>query len=95
MEPSAGRSWVYDFPFPTQVFLGALREAEVERINNRISQAIMETCLAMTIFRCAHALAPALPLLHAGWVLLESAALPQELAHLPACLPHQQSASPR
>jgi E3 ubiquitin-protein ligase synoviolin len=34
-----------------QVFLGTLREAEVERINNRISQAIMETCLAMTIFR--------------------------------------------
>ena len=24
----------------------------MERINNRISQAIMETCLAMTIFRC-------------------------------------------
>ena len=35
-----------------KVFLGALREAEVERINARISQAIMETCLAMTIFRC-------------------------------------------
>ncbi len=34
-----------------QVFLGSLREAEVERINDRISQAIMETCLAMTIFR--------------------------------------------
>ena len=34
-----------------QVFLGTLREAEVERINDRISQAIMETCLAMTIFR--------------------------------------------
>ncbi|BDA48217.1 probable E3 ubiquitin-protein ligase synoviolin at N-terminal half [Coccomyxa sp. Obi] len=34
-----------------KVFLGTLREAEVERINNRISQAIMETCLAMTIFR--------------------------------------------
>jgi E3 ubiquitin-protein ligase synoviolin len=34
-----------------QMFLGTLREAEVERINNRISQAIMETCLAMTIFR--------------------------------------------
>ncbi len=36
---------------PRQVFLGSLREAEVERINDRISQAIMETCLAMTIFR--------------------------------------------
>ena len=36
---------------PHQVFLGSLREAEVERINDRISQAIMETCLAMTIFR--------------------------------------------
>lgn len=34
-----------------QVFLGTLRESEVERINERISQAIMETCLAMTIFR--------------------------------------------
>jgi len=34
-----------------QVFLGQLREAEIERINDRISQAIMETCLAMTIFR--------------------------------------------
>lgn len=34
-----------------QIFLGTLREAEVERINNRISQAVMETCLAMTIFR--------------------------------------------
>lgn len=35
----------------TKVFLGTLRESEVERINERISQAIMETCLAMTIFR--------------------------------------------
>ena len=34
-----------------QVFLGSLREAEVERVNERISQAVMETCLAMTIFR--------------------------------------------
>lgn len=34
-----------------QIFLGSLREAEVERINERISQAVMETCLAMTIFR--------------------------------------------
>lgn len=34
-----------------QLFLGTLREAEVERITNRVSQAIMETCLAMTIFR--------------------------------------------
>ena len=33
------------------MFLGTLREAEVERINDRISQALMETCLAMTIFR--------------------------------------------
>ncbi len=33
------------------MFLGTLREAEVERINERISQAVMETCLAMTIFR--------------------------------------------
>ena len=37
--------------FVTQLFLGQLREAEVERINDRISQAVMETCLAMTIFR--------------------------------------------
>lgn len=35
----------------SQLFLGSLREAEVERINDRMSQAIMETCLAMTIFR--------------------------------------------
>ncbi|CAL5228388.1 g11511 [Coccomyxa viridis] len=35
----------------TKIFLGALREAEVERVNQRISQAIIETCLAMTIFR--------------------------------------------
>lgn len=34
-----------------QIFLGNLRESEVERINDRISQAVMETCLAMTIFR--------------------------------------------
>ena len=34
-----------------QIFLGQLREAEIERINDRISQAVMETCLAMTIFR--------------------------------------------
>lgn len=34
-----------------QVFLGQLRDSEVERINDRISQAVMETCLAMTIFR--------------------------------------------
>lgn len=34
-----------------QVFLGQLRDSEVERINERISQAVMETCLAMTIFR--------------------------------------------
>ncbi|KAK9804312.1 hypothetical protein WJX72_006270 [[Myrmecia] bisecta] len=35
----------------TKVFLGSLRESEIERINDRISQAVMETCLAMTIFR--------------------------------------------
>ena len=34
-----------------QVFLGTLRELEIERVNERISQAVMETCLAMTIFR--------------------------------------------
>lgn len=28
-----------------------MRDAEVERLNERISSAIMETCLAMTIFR--------------------------------------------
>lgn len=33
------------------MFLGQLRDSEVERINERISQAVMETCLAMTIFR--------------------------------------------
>lgn len=34
-----------------QVFFGSLRESEIERVNDRISQAVMETCLAMTIFR--------------------------------------------
>ena len=38
-------------PCMVQLFLGTLREAEVERVNQRISQAIIETCLAMTIFR--------------------------------------------
>eukprot|EP00887_Chlorella_sp_A99_P001286 scaffold14.g1286.t1 len=35
----------------TRVFLGRLRDSEVERINDKISQAIVETCLAMTVFR--------------------------------------------
>lgn len=35
----------------TQLFLGTLREAEVEMIRDRLSHAIMETCLAMTIFQ--------------------------------------------
>ena len=34
-----------------QIFLGTLREVEIERVNERLSQAIMESCLAMTIFR--------------------------------------------
>jgi len=34
-----------------KVFLGTLREAEVERLQERSKEAIMETCLAMTIFR--------------------------------------------
>ena len=38
-------------PAAAQVFLGTLREPEIERVNERISQAVMETCLAMTIFR--------------------------------------------
>ena len=33
------------------IFLGRLREAEVERLYERAKDAIMETCLAMTIFR--------------------------------------------
>lgn len=33
------------------IFLGQLREAEVERLYERSKDAIMETCLAMTIFR--------------------------------------------
>ena len=33
------------------VFLGALRESEVERLHERTREAVMETCLAMTIFR--------------------------------------------
>jgi E3 ubiquitin-protein ligase synoviolin len=34
-----------------KVFLGALREIELERVRERLSSAIMETCLALTIFR--------------------------------------------
>jgi len=34
-----------------KVFLGTLREAEVERLQERSKEAMMETCLAMTIFR--------------------------------------------
>lgn len=34
-----------------RVFLGTLREYEVERVQDRIGQAIIETLLAMTIFR--------------------------------------------
>lgn len=34
-----------------KVFLGALREIELERVKERLSSAIMETCLALTIFR--------------------------------------------
>ena len=34
-----------------QIFLGQLREAEIERLYERTKDAIMETCLAMTIFR--------------------------------------------
>lgn len=36
---------------PRQIFLGHLREIEWEKINERLSSAIMETCLALTIFR--------------------------------------------
>lgn len=35
----------------TWTFLGRLRDSEVERINDKVSQAIIETLLAMTIFR--------------------------------------------
>lgn len=34
-----------------KIFLGSLREAEVERIFDKSKDALMETCLAMTIFR--------------------------------------------
>jgi E3 ubiquitin-protein ligase synoviolin len=34
-----------------QVFLGTLREIELERVKEKLSSAIMETCLALTIFR--------------------------------------------
>lgn len=34
-----------------KIFLGTLREAEVERIFDKSKDALMETCLAMTIFR--------------------------------------------
>lgn len=35
----------------SQVFLGTLREIELERVKEKLSSAIMETCLALTIFR--------------------------------------------
>lgn len=34
-----------------KVFLGSLREIELERVKEKLSSAIMETCLALTIFR--------------------------------------------
>jgi hypothetical protein len=34
-----------------QLFLGTLRDSEVERVNDKVSQAVVETLLAMTIFR--------------------------------------------
>eukprot|EP00877_Chromochloris_zofingiensis_P001514 jgi/Chrzof1/11363/Cz05g34030.t1 len=34
-----------------KVFLGNLREIELERVKEKLSSAIMETCLALTIFR--------------------------------------------
>ena len=33
------------------IFLGDLRDSEVERLNDRTRENVMETCLAMTIFR--------------------------------------------
>jgi len=39
------------YRFLIKLFLGSLRDAEVERLNERVSSAVMETCLAMTIFR--------------------------------------------
>jgi E3 ubiquitin-protein ligase synoviolin len=36
---------------PAQTFLGRLRDSEVERINDKVGQAVVETLLAMTIFR--------------------------------------------
>ena len=35
----------------TRLFLGRLRDAEVERVQDRLAGAAMETCLAMTVFR--------------------------------------------
>ena len=35
----------------TAAFLGRLRDAEVERVQERLAGAAMETCLAMTVFR--------------------------------------------
>ena len=34
-----------------KIFLGTLRDSEVERLQDRTREAVMETCLAMTIFR--------------------------------------------
>lgn len=36
---------------PSQVFLGQLRDFEVERVKDKVGQALIETLLAMTIFR--------------------------------------------
>ncbi len=33
------------------MFLGNLREIELERVKEKLSSAVMETCLALTIFR--------------------------------------------
>lgn len=34
-----------------QVFLGRLRESEVERINERLHHGVVEICLTLTVFR--------------------------------------------
>jgi len=36
---------------PPQIFLGALRDAEIERVHERLAGAAMETALAMAVFR--------------------------------------------
>jgi hypothetical protein len=47
---NSGRAAVSAFHF-VQIFLGRLRDSEVERINERLHHGIFEICLTLTVFR--------------------------------------------